>query len=155
MIRRTHHDKSIARHGSERQRGVINGTLRKTKVGRTVKNGGRDVGGIAFAQDDANRRMRGPETHEKRRKPIAGDRLARLNCKRSALKTTQFGQCQLRKPRASLRRLGLDEKQPPRLAQFDAASNPIEEVNPIAGFQSVDRRAHRRRGEVQRLGGFA
>jgi hypothetical protein len=51
-----------------------------------------------------------------------------------------------------LRRFGLDKKQPSRLAQLDAASNPMEEVDPVAGFQSVDRRAHRGRCEVQRLG---
>ena len=45
------------------------------------------------------------------------------------------------------------EKQPPRLAQFDATSNPIEELDPVARFQSVDRRAHRGRREVQGLGG--
>ena len=97
--------------------------------------------------------MRSPEAHQEGRKPIAGDGLAGLNRKRSALKAAEFSQCQLRKPRASLRRFGLDKKQPSRLAQFDAASNPMEEVDPVAGLQSMDCRAHRGRGEVQGLGG--
>jgi hypothetical protein len=52
-----------------------------------------------------------------------------------------------------LRRFGLDKEQPSRLAQFDAASDSMEEMDPIAGFQSMDRRAHRGRGEVQGLSG--
>ncbi|HEY4969153.1 MAG TPA: hypothetical protein VII35_04560 [Steroidobacteraceae bacterium] len=153
MIAGGHDDEAVARHLNERQRRVLDVSLRKTKIGRTVKYRRRDIGGIAFAEHHSDRWMRSREAHQEWRKPIAGDGLAGLNCKGSTLKTAEFGQRQFRKPRASLRRFRLDKKQPSRLAQLNAASNPMEKADPIASFQSVDRRAHRGRGEVQGLGG--
>ena len=90
MIGRTNHHKTIARHGNESQSGVIDCPFGKSEIGCAVKDGGRYIGGVAFAEHHADRWMRRLEANQERRKPIAGNSLAGLYRERSALKATNL-----------------------------------------------------------------
>jgi hypothetical protein len=153
MIGRPHHDKTIARHRSERQRGVVDGFLPQTQ-GRPCRQGRR------------SRHRRSCLRVASRRLPGAPPGSARGTAKASSWRSSGWLELSAfpaedrrvrstpaRQVSRALCRFGLKEKTAARLAQFDATSDPIKEVGPAAGLQSVDRCAHRGRRKVQGLGG--
>ena len=89
------------------------------------------------------------ECNEMTGQPEAGDGLAGLHDKRSALQTAKLGQHQLGRFRARQNGTRLGEKERPGLSEFDAAAHPVEKFDLMPSFKSRDRGTDRRLRQIE------
>jgi hypothetical protein len=128
MAGRRDDDQPILANRSSRQRRIVDFPFDEADFGNAVMHGLAHGFRVADLEMDADRRIGGAQAHQRRRQPVAGDRLARLDLQRAAHQPAQLRQRQLCRLRARQRCFRLDEEDLARLVQFDAPADTIEQV---------------------------
>jgi hypothetical protein len=148
------HDKLIARDGRTDEMLILDRSFDKAQFGDAAFDGGRDLCRVADRQADLDVWIGPPKSDEVTGKPVAGDRLTRMDGERSPVQRAEFAERELRRLGTRQHRPCLGEKSMAGFGQFDAAPHAIEEFRVVPRLQRGDRMTRGGLRHVQRASGL-